>query len=55
MGVVDPQTRTIFSLMTEEILEAKRVHSIVGAFFTVYKFAGLLTSKTPQSDSCSFV
>ena len=37
MVAVDSQTRTIFSLVTE-ILEAERVHSIVGAFFTVYKF-----------------
>ena len=38
IAAVDSQTRMMFWLMTGELLEAERVHSIVGAFFTVYKF-----------------
>jgi hypothetical protein len=53
MVAVDPQPRTMFSLMTGEILEAERVPSIVGAFFTVYKLSRLIDSPNdPQSDSC---
>ena len=41
MLAVDSQTRTMFWLMTGQNLEAERVHSIAGAFFTVdnpYRF-----------------
>ena len=38
MVAVDSQTRTMSWLMTGELLEAERVHSMVGAFFTRYTF-----------------
>jgi hypothetical protein len=38
MLAVDSQTGTMFWLMKGELLEAERVHSIVGAFFTVYNY-----------------
>jgi hypothetical protein len=37
MVAVGSQTRMMFCLMTVEIPEAERGHSIVGAFFTVDK------------------
>ena len=40
MVAVDSQTGTMLSLMRGELLEAERVHSIVGAFFTVYNYYG---------------
>jgi hypothetical protein len=46
----------MFSLTTGEILEAERVHSIVGAFFTEYKLSRFIDlPNDPQSDSCPFV
>jgi len=40
MVAVDSQTGTMFWWMRGELLEAERVHSIVGAFFTVYNYYG---------------
>jgi len=40
MVAVDSQTGTMLCLMRADLLEAERVHSIVGAFFTVYNYYG---------------
>jgi GxxExxY protein len=40
MVAVDSQTGPMFRLMKGELLEAERVHSIVGAFYTVYNYYG---------------
>jgi GxxExxY protein len=40
MVAVDALTQTILSPMKGELLEAERVHSIVGAFFQVYNYYG---------------
>ena len=40
MVAVDSQTRTMLWLMKGELLEADRVHSIIGAFFKVYNYYG---------------
>ena len=38
MVAVDSQAGMMFWLMKGELLEAERVHSIVGAFYTVYNY-----------------
>jgi GxxExxY protein len=40
MVAVDSQTGPMFRLMRGELLEAERVHSIVGAFFMVHNYYG---------------
>ena len=54
MVAVDPATETMIWLMKTELLEAERVHSIVGAFFTVYNYYGYGLSEAIYAEALEY-